>query len=171
MNVLVPQWCLMLCNPMDCSLTGFSVHGLLQSGILEWAAMPSSRGIFPSQGSNPGLLCCRQIPYRLSHQGSPRSPKATVVRLRTSGESVWRRRCQDRLAGPRGGKAAAGSTFCDPMDCKTPGSIEFSRQEYWSGLPFLFPHPMLKKKIKIWLCHVLVAACEIFSCDMWDLIP
>ena len=29
------------------------------------------RGIFPSQGSNPGLPHCRQIPYQLSHKGSP----------------------------------------------------------------------------------------------------
>ena len=30
------------------------------------------QGIFPTQGSNPGLLHCRQILYQLSHQGSPR---------------------------------------------------------------------------------------------------
>ena len=30
-----------------------------------------SQGIFPTQGSNPGLQDCRQIPYHLSHQGSP----------------------------------------------------------------------------------------------------
>ena len=30
------------------------------------------QGIFPTQGSNPGLPHCRQIPYQLSHQGSPR---------------------------------------------------------------------------------------------------
>ena len=34
--------------------------------------MPSSRVIFPTQGSNPGLLHCRQILYCLSHQRSPR---------------------------------------------------------------------------------------------------
>ena len=33
--------------------------------------MPSSRGIFPTQGSNPGLPHCRQILYCLSYQGSP----------------------------------------------------------------------------------------------------
>ena len=27
-------------------------------------------------------------------------------------------------------------TLCDPMDCQTPLSMEFSRQEYWSGLPW-----------------------------------
>ena len=33
-----------LFNPMDCSPPGSSVHGVLQSRILEWVAMPSSRG-------------------------------------------------------------------------------------------------------------------------------
>ena len=33
-----------LCNPMDCSLPGSSVHGMLQARILEWVAMLSSRG-------------------------------------------------------------------------------------------------------------------------------
>ena len=31
------------------------------------------------------------------------------------------------------------TTFCDPMGCQAPLSMGFSRQEYWSGLPF--PHP------------------------------
>ena len=35
--------CLTLCNPMDCSLPVFLVHGILQARILEWVAMPSSR--------------------------------------------------------------------------------------------------------------------------------
>ena len=50
------------------SLSGSSVHGILQARILEWVAMPSSRGIFPTQGLNLGLLLCRQILYPLSHQ-------------------------------------------------------------------------------------------------------
>ena len=48
--------------PMDCSLPSSSVHGILQARILEWVAIPFSRG------SNPGLLHCRQILYHLSHQ-------------------------------------------------------------------------------------------------------
>ena len=43
----VPVWlqlCLTLCDPMDCSPPGSSVHGILQARILEWVAMPSSRG-------------------------------------------------------------------------------------------------------------------------------
>ena len=30
-------------------------------------------------------------------------------------------------------------TLCDPIDCQAPLSMEFSRQEYWSGLPFPLP--------------------------------
>ena len=38
------QLCLILCYPMDCSPAGSSDHGILQARILEWVAMPSSRG-------------------------------------------------------------------------------------------------------------------------------
>ena len=44
-----------LCDPMDCSLPGSSVHGIFQAIVLEWIAISFSRGIFPIQGSNPGL--------------------------------------------------------------------------------------------------------------------
>ena len=39
----VAQSCPTLCDPMDCSLSGSSVHGILQAGILECVAMPFSR--------------------------------------------------------------------------------------------------------------------------------
>ena len=38
------QSCLTLCDPMDCSPPGFSVHGILQARVMERVAMPSSRG-------------------------------------------------------------------------------------------------------------------------------
>ena len=40
---LVAQSCLILCDPMDCSLLGSSVHGILQARVLECVSMPSSR--------------------------------------------------------------------------------------------------------------------------------
>ena len=157
----VTQSCPTLCDPMDCSLPGSSVHGIFEARTLEWVAISFSRGssrprdwtwvsrivgrlftvwatrealvcvyvtdslsctpenntqivtlsegesesysvvsnslrphglyspwnspgkntgvgslsllqgIFPSQGSNPGLLHCGWILYQLSHQGSP----------------------------------------------------------------------------------------------------
>ena len=42
--VLVAQSCLTLCDPMDCSTPGSSVHGILQASMLEWVAMPFPRG-------------------------------------------------------------------------------------------------------------------------------
>ena len=42
-KVLVTQWCPTLCDPMDCSLLGSSVHGILQARILEWVAIFFSR--------------------------------------------------------------------------------------------------------------------------------
>ena len=55
----VAQSCPTLCDPVDCSPPGSSVHGILQARILEWVAISFSRGIFLTQGSNPGLPHCR----------------------------------------------------------------------------------------------------------------
>ena len=40
----VAELCLTLCDPMDCNPPGSSVHGILQARILEWVAIPFSRG-------------------------------------------------------------------------------------------------------------------------------
>ena len=42
--VKVAQLCLTLCDPIDCSPPGSFVHGILQARILEWVAVPSSKG-------------------------------------------------------------------------------------------------------------------------------
>ena len=49
----VTQLCLTLCNPMECSQSGSSVHGIFQARILEWVAISFSRG-FPDPGIEPG---------------------------------------------------------------------------------------------------------------------
>ena len=51
--VLVAQSCLTLCDPMDCSLPGSSVHGTLQARMVEWVAFPSP-GDLPDPGIGPG---------------------------------------------------------------------------------------------------------------------
>ena len=48
-------------------------HGVLQARILEWVAIPFSKGSGSRDCPNPGLLHCRQILYHLSHQGSTKS--------------------------------------------------------------------------------------------------
>ena len=47
MSAKLLRLCPTLCYPMDCSLPGSSVHGILQASVLEWIAMPSSRGSSP----------------------------------------------------------------------------------------------------------------------------
>ena len=45
-----------LCDPMDCSLSSFSVHGISQARILLWVAISSSRESSPHQGIEPMSL-------------------------------------------------------------------------------------------------------------------
>ena len=48
--------CPTLCNPMDCSPPGSSVHGILQARVLEWVAMPSSRESSPPRVKSASLI-------------------------------------------------------------------------------------------------------------------
>ena len=105
------------------------------------------QGIFPTQGSKPGLLHCRQTLYPLSHQGSHNSSMLLLLLLLSRFKSC--------------------PTLCDPIDGSPPGSpipgilqirilewvaatpwtaayqalpsMGFSRQEYWSGVPLPSP--------------------------------
>ena len=64
---------LTLCDPMDCSPPGSSVLGILQARILEWGAMPSSRGSARSRGqTHVSYVSCigRQVLYHSCHLGS-----------------------------------------------------------------------------------------------------
>ena len=71
MKVWVIQLCLTLCNPMDCSRPVASDHGNSPDKNTGVGCHPFLQCIFPTLGSNPGLLHFRQILYHLSHQGSP----------------------------------------------------------------------------------------------------
>ena len=72
MLCLIPQLCLTLYNPMGYSPPGSSVHGDSPGINTGMGCHALLQGIFPTQGSSPGLLHCRHILYCLSHQGSPR---------------------------------------------------------------------------------------------------
>ena len=64
---LVTQSCPTLCDPMNCSLPGSSVHRDSLGKNTGVGCHALLQGIFPTQGSNPGLLHCRQLLYHLSH--------------------------------------------------------------------------------------------------------
>ena len=85
------QFCLILCDPMDYSPPGFSVHGIFQGRILEWVTISNSKKLFVS--------CLVFV------------TTCTVAR-------------------------------------QAPLPMEFSRQEYWSGLPFTSSGDILDPGIK-----------------------
>ena len=72
MLCLVSQSCPTLCDPMDCSPPGSSVHGDSPGKNTGVGCHALLQGIIPTQGSNPGLPHCLWILYQLSHQRNPR---------------------------------------------------------------------------------------------------
>ena len=58
---IVTQSCPILCDPMDCSLPGSSVYGDSPGKNTGVDCHALLQGVFPTQGSNPGLLHCRPI--------------------------------------------------------------------------------------------------------------
>ena len=99
------------------------------------------QGIFPTQGSNPGLPHHRQTLYPLSHQGSLGS-------LKTESKSV---------------SSSVLSDSVTPWTAahQAPLSIGFSRQEHWSGLPFSsprdLPNPGIKPRSPPWQADFLLS--------------
>ena len=122
------------CDSRHCSPPGSSVHGILQARLLEWAAIPFSRGIFSAQRWNPGLL---QILYLLSPQGSPRGTCRQISyyfpilhqgeRLRAPAPFLQRHAVSflAELGWPvlyARLSPQSCPTLCDPMGCSPPGS-------------------------------------------------
>ena len=70
------QFCLTLCNFMNYSPPGSSIHGIFQSRIVEWVAMPSSRRSSQCRDGTciPYISCIgSQVLYHYHHLGSPMS--------------------------------------------------------------------------------------------------
>ena len=65
--------CQIICDPMDCSPPGFSVHRILQAAILEWVAIFYSRSSRPRDCTHVSCVSYtgRRILYRLGHLASP----------------------------------------------------------------------------------------------------
>ena len=64
------QWCLTLCDPMDCSPPGSSVRGIFQAGILEWVAIPPL-GDVPDPEVEPASLASRVLAGRFFTTAPP----------------------------------------------------------------------------------------------------
>ena len=73
MSVLVTQSCLTLCNPTNCSPSGSSVHGILQTRILKWVAIPFSR-----RSSRPEVYCIADRFFTVSVTSSVQFSRSVV---------------------------------------------------------------------------------------------
>ena len=105
-----------LSDPMDCSPPGSSIHGIFQARVLEWGAN-NHRYIYLSS-----LLIKR-------HTHEPLRDFSIISNIYAAAAAAAK-------------SLQSCPTLCDPIDGSPLGSpsLGFSRQEYWSGLPF--PSPM-----------------------------
>ena len=90
----VTQSCLTLCDPMDYGPPGSSFHEFLQARNTAVGSYFILREIFRIQGSNPGLLRCRQILYLALSQHQSQSLKAVGYMILF----IWYS-CQDKTLG------------------------------------------------------------------------
>ena len=154
-----------LCNGMDYSLQGFSVNGILQARILEWAVMPSSRG---SSGPRDQTSSVSLLSPALAGESLPLVPPAAAAaaaaKLLQSCPTLCdpHRRQPTRLRHPwdspskstgvgchfllqcmkvKSESEVAQSLLVTPWTAahQAPLSMGFSRQEYWSGVPLPSP--------------------------------
>ena len=167
------QSCLTLCDPMDGSPPGSSVHGIFQTRILEWVAIPFSResSQFRDQTQVSSIdrrilyhcttcccccCCCwvasvmfdsvrphRRQPTRLPHPWD--SPARTLERVAISFSNAWKWKVKVKLL-------SRVQLFTTPWTAahQAPPSMGFSRQEYWSGVPLPSPTVPPREPLKPW---------------------
>ena len=111
----VAQSCPTLCDPMNCSLPGSSLHGILQARVLEWIAISFSRG-----------------------SSRPRD-RARVSRIPGRCFNPWATR--EEIHSCLRSCSFSSDLFMTPGTITPQASLSlgFSRQDYWSGLLFPFP--------------------------------
>ena len=159
------QWYLTLCDPVDYSPPGSSVHGILQARILEWVTIPFFRG----SSWLRNLTCisyvswvCKQVLYHLQHLESPAAAakalqsSPTLCNLidgsppRSAVPGILQARTLEWVA------ISFSSAWKWKVKVKSPSrvwllatpwtaahqappSMGFSRQEYWCGVPLPSP--------------------------------
>ena len=141
--MLVAQSCLTLCDPMDCILPGSSVHGIFWARVLEWVAIPSSRGFSqPRDQTRASCIAGRFFTIWATREALCSS---TILKNKT-----WKDRMLLLLS-----RFSRVRLCVTPLTAahQAPASLGFSRQEHWSGLPF--PSPMHESENWKWSCSVV----------------
>ena len=142
-EVLVAQSCPTLCDPVDCSPPGSSVHGILQARILEWVTTLSSRGssqprdwtqvsgitgrFFSIWATSVACCCCCEVTSVVSNSVRPHRQQPT--RLSHPWDSPGRNTgvgchflLQCMQVKSEREVTQSCPTLCNPMDCSLPGS-------------------------------------------------
>ena len=125
------------------------------------------QGIFPTQGSNPGLLHWRQILYQLNYKGRPIHPEESRIERDTcipmfiaslfTRASPWKQsRCSSADEKMRKlwllfSVAQSFLTICDSIDCSIPGLPSFTIS--WSLLKLMSIESVLMPTNYLILCH------------------
>ena len=115
------QSCPTLCDPMDCSPPGFSVHEILQERILEWdlpdpGIEPTSDGFFTTEslGKPRKTSKWESDEYKMFSEGARTGRQRAVSVCVESGCPL--------MAAAAAVSLQSCPTLCDPMDCSLPGS-------------------------------------------------
>ena len=122
-SVLVTQLCPTLCDTMGCSLSVSSAHGILQARILEWVAIPFSTG--SSWLRDWTCVSCKSLVLT-----------GGFFTTCTTWETPGARRGCLRGRDTKLSKKFLPTVVPREIKFSVKLSVEFSRQEYWSGLPF-----------------------------------
>ena len=117
---LVAQTCPTLCNPMDCSLPGSSVQGVLQARILEWVAIPSSRG--SSQPRDQTHVSCGSCIGRSGFLTTKATWESLVITVRAKLLQLGPNPCDPIVITAAAKSLQSCPTLCDPIDGSPPGS-------------------------------------------------
>ena len=162
----VVQLCLTLCDPVDCSLPGSSIHGIFQAKTLEWVAISFSRSSWPRGWTQVSHIVGRRVtiwatrevfilwgfPGGTSVQNPPASAGVTGL-IPGSGRSP----------GESHGNPLQYSCLENPMERGAWQVTVHSVSKRWTQLKQLRTHTFILLVIKSLYCHRYVY-CETKSC-------
>ena len=134
------QLCLTLCHPIHGSPPGSSVPGILQARILEWVAISFSNTYTAAAAAAKSHQSCPTL-CDLIHGSPPGSSVPGILQARTlewvatSFSNAWKWKVKVKSLSCVWLFTTSGTAAH-----QAPPSMGFSRQEYWSGLPFPSPN-------------------------------
>ena len=112
----VAQSCLTLCDPLDCSLPGFSVHGIFQARVLEWVSVSFSRGSSPPRDWTwVSHIAGRRFTLWATREAQLHEVPGILIERKR--EIVIARWWEKVIV-----QSFSHVQLCDPMDCNQPGS-------------------------------------------------